>query len=163
MPIRGAEVSLIRSSVRRIYNIITDDEVSMSWSKHRYGRAPHAFSTRGWSRKAPRLVAIAILSLLPTLAISAAEPPPAPPERAGEPTPGKAPEKPLESGVPPISPSRIDPGIQHVPEKRGDPRGAVKPPNLDPGIATNPDVAPPAQKGGNPPGGGTPEGKPDVR
>ena len=46
-------------------------------------------------------------------------------------------------------------GIQVVPEKRGDPRVAVKPRDLDPGISTIPDVEPPAHKGINPPGRGT--------
>jgi hypothetical protein len=163
VPIRDAEVSISRSSPDRVHKIITDDEVSMSWSKHGCGRVPRSLSTRRWSGKAHRLVAIAILSLLPALAISALGFPPAPPESGGEPVPGITSEKPLESGVPPIPPSRIDPGIQHVPEKRGDPRAVVKPPNLDPGISTNPDVAPPAPKGINPPGGGTPQEKPDVR
>lgn len=72
--------------------------------------------------KAHRLVAIAILSLLPALAISTVGFPPAPPESGGEPASGITPEKPLESGVPLIPPShQIDPGIQRVPEKRGDP------------------------------------------
>ena len=87
-------------------------------------------------------MAIAILSFLPALAGSAVGFPLAPPESGDDPTPGKAHEQP--SAVPRIPPPRIDPGIQHVPEKRGDPRAAVKPPNLDQGMSTNPDVAPSA-------------------
>lgn len=135
----------------------------MSWSNHGCGRVSQVFSTKRWPGKVPGLVAIAILSLFPALAISADGSPPVPPESGGGPASGLPLEKQLESGVPPIPPSRIDPGILHMPEERGDPRGAVKPPDLDPGIATNPDVAPPAQKGINPPGGGTPHAKPDVR
>ena len=101
-------------------------------------------------------MAIAILSLLPALAISAVGLPPTPPESGDEPASGITPEKPLESGVQLTPPShKLDSGIQLMPEKRGDPRGAVKPRDLDPGISTNPDVAPPAHKGTNPPGGGT--------
>ena len=150
VPIRDAELSLSRSSPHRVHKAYTNDEVSMSWSNHRCG-------------KVSGLVATAILSLLPALAISAAGSPTAPPESGGGPAPGIPPEKRLESGVPPIPPSQIDPGIHHMPEKRGDPRGAVKPPNLDPGIATNPDVAPPAHQGSNPPTEGASQGKPYVR
>jgi hypothetical protein len=57
----------------------------------------------------------------------------------------------------------MDPGIQHMPEKLGDPRGSMKPPNIDPNMSMNPDVAPSPRKGVNPPGEGTPQGKPDVR
>jgi hypothetical protein len=83
----------------------------------------------------------------------------------GESAPGFTLEKPLESGVPPIPPSQIDPGIQHVPKEHGDPdpRAAVKPPNLDPSISTNPDVVPPAREDMNPLGGGAPKGKPNLR
>ena len=131
----------------------------MSWSRHAWARAPHSVSTRRRSEKALLLMAIAILSLLPAMAGSAVGFPLAPAESGGDPTPGKAPERPLGSAVPRIPPSRIDPGIQHVPEKQGDPRAAVKPPNLDQGISTNPDVAPSAQKDSR----GTPQGKPSVR
>lgn len=136
----------------------------MLWSKHRYGRVPLSLSTRWWSGKAPRLVAIAILSLFPAFAIAADGLPPAQlSERGGELAPGITPERPSESGVPAIPPSRIDPGIQHTPEQRGDSRGSVKPPNLDPGMSKNPDVSLPERKNVNPPGGGPPQGKPDAR
>lgn len=107
-------------------------------------------------------MAIALLSLLPAVAASAVGLPPVRAVSGSEPASGSPPQKLLESGTPSVPPSQIDPGIQHVPEKQGDPRGAVKPPNLDPGISTNPDVVIPAAKGINPPGG-TPPGKPDVR
>jgi hypothetical protein len=107
-------------------------------------------------------VAIAILSLLPALAISADRLPPAPPEGGGAPTPGPIPEE-KESGVPHIPPSQIDPGILHVPEQRGDPRATVKPPDLDPGISKNPDVAPPAQEDINRSAEGSTQGKPEVQ
>jgi hypothetical protein len=107
-------------------------------------------------------MAIALLSLLPAVAVSAVGLPPVRAVSDSEPASGSPPQKPLESGTPSVPPSQIDPGIQHVPEKQGDSRGAVKPPNLDPGISRNPDVAPPAAKGINPPGG-TPPGKPDIR
>ena len=143
---------------------ITDDEVKKLWSKNRYGRVLLSRSTRWWSGKAPRLVAIAILSLFPTFAIAAdVLRSDQFPESGGKPTPGIIPEKPSESGAPTIPPSRIDPGMQHSPEMRGDPRGSVKPPNLDPSMSTNPDKSLLDQKGINPPGGGTPQGKPDLR
>lgn len=86
----------------------------------------------------------------PALAVSAVGFLPAPPESGSKPASGITPEKPLESGVPLIPPSHQgDPGIQLVSEKRGDPRVAVKPRDLDPGIPTIPDVAPPAHKSTN--------------
>jgi hypothetical protein len=134
----------------------------MSWLPYKCSRGPHALSSERWPGKVPRLMAIALLSLLPAVAVSAIGFPPIRAVSGSEPAAGSPPQKPLESGTPSIPPSQIDPGIQHVPEKRGDPRAAVKPPNLDPGISTNPDVAPPAAKGVNPPGS-TPPGNPDVR
>ena len=114
--------------------------------------------------KVHRLVAVAILTLLPAFDVAADVLPPAQlPERGGGPAPGTTPEMPSESGVPAIPPSRIDPGIQHMPEKRGDPRGSVKPPNLDPSMSTNPDVAPSPREGINPPGGAPPQGKPGIQ
>lgn len=114
--------------------------------------------------KAHRLVAVAILTLLPAFAVAADVLPPAQlPERSGGPAPDITPDRASESGVPTIPPSRIDPDIQHMPERRGDSRGSVKPPNVDPNMSTNPDVAPSPRKGVNPPGEGTPQGKPDVR
>jgi hypothetical protein len=107
-------------------------------------------------------MAIALVSLLPTVAVSAVGFPPIRAVSGSEPASGSPPQKPLESDTPSIPPSQIDPGIQHVPKKQGDPRAAVKPPNIDPGISTNPDVAPPASKGVNPPGS-TPSGKPELR
>jgi len=104
------------------------------------------------------MVTFLMLSLLPVVAHAGDGLPSSPPASGSAPDPGAIPEKMMEPGSVPTSPSQIDPGIQHVPEKRGDPRGAVKPPTLDPGISKNPDVAPPAQKGINPPAGGA---KPD--
>jgi hypothetical protein len=134
----------------------------MSWLPYKCGRGPHALSVERWPGKVPRLMAIALLSLLPAVAVSAVGFPPIRAVSGSEPASGSPPQKPLESGTPSVPPSQIDPGIQHVPEKQGDPRAAVKPPNIDPGISTNPDVAPPAAKGINPPGS-PPPGKPDVR
>jgi hypothetical protein len=134
----------------------------MSWLPYTCGKGPHALSCERWPGKVPRLLAIVLLSLLPTVAVSAVEFSPVRVVSGNEPASGSPPQKPLESGTPSVPPSQIDPGIQHVPEKQGDPRAAVKPPNLDPGISTNPDVAPPAVKGVNPPGS-TPPGKPDRR
>jgi hypothetical protein len=135
----------------------------MSW-KYQYSRVPPSLSTKWWSVKASRLVAIAILTLLPAFAVAAdVLPPDQFPESGGKPTPDIIPERPSESGVPTVPPSRIDPGMQHSPEMRGDPRGSVKPPNLDPSMSTNPDKSLLERKGINPPGGGTPQGKPDVR
>jgi len=114
--------------------------------------------------KVHRLVAVAILSLLPVFAVADDVLPQAQlPESGGRPAPDLTPERAPESGVPTIPPSRIDPGIQHMPERRGDPRASIKPPNVDPNMSTNPDVAPSPRKGVNPPGEGTPQGKPDVR
>jgi hypothetical protein len=110
-----------------------------------------------------RLVAIAILTLLPAFAVAADVLPNAPPESGGRPAPDISPERPSESGIPAIPPSHMDPGMQHMPEMRGDPQGSVKPPNLDPSMSTNPDVAPSPREGINPPGGAKPQGKPDVR
>ena len=134
----------------------------MSWLPYICDRWPHALSSERWPGKVPRLMAVALLSLLPAVAVSAVGFPPVRAVSASEPASGSPAQKPVESGTPSIPPSQIDPGIQHVPEKQGDPRAAVKPPNLDPGISTNPDVAPPAAKSINPPGR-TPPGKPDVR
>lgn len=136
----------------------------MSGSTHDCAKIPCSLSKTKWLGRIHPFVTIAILSLLPPLALSAMGAPPAvPPESGGKPTPGTPPEKPLSSGVPPAAPSNIDPGIQHVPDKRGDSGGTVKPPDLDPGISKNPDVAPPANKDINPPGAGTPKKKPDPR
>ena len=110
-----------------------------------------------------RLVAIAILTLLPAFAVAADVLPNAPPESGGRPAPDISPERPSESGIPAIPPSHMDPGMQHMPEMGGDPQGSVKPPNLDPSMSTNPDVAPSPREGINPPGGAKPQGKPDVR
>lgn len=134
----------------------------MSWLQYKCGRDPHIRSIERWPGNVLRLLAVALLSLLPAVAVSAVGFPPVKAVSGGEQAIGVPPEKPLESVTPPISPSQIDPGIQHVPEKFGDPRAAVKPPNFDPGISTNPDVAPPAAKGINPPGSTPPE-KPNVR
>ena len=154
----------MRSSLHSARYIITDDEVSMSWLKHRYRRVLRSLSAKWWPVKAPRLVAVAILTLLPAFAVAADVLPPGQfPESGGKPAPGIIPERPSGSSAPTIPPSRIDPGIQHSPERRGDPRGSVKPPNLDPSMSTNPDKSLPERKGINPPGGGTPQGKPDVR
>lgn len=111
-----------------------------------------------------RVVAIAILTLLPAFAVAADVLPPAHlPESGSRPIPDITPDRPSGSGVPAIAPSHMDPGIQHVPEKRGDPQASVKPPNLDPNMSTNPDVAPPSREGVNPPGGVMPQGKPAIQ
>lgn len=134
----------------------------MSWLQYKCGRKPHALPSERWHVNVPRLIVIALLSIFSAVVVSAVGFPPVKAASGSEPASGSPPQKPLESGTPSIPPSQIDPGIQHVPEKQGDPRAAVKPPNLDPGIATNPDVAPPAVKGSNPPGSTPPE-KPTVR
>ena len=114
--------------------------------------------------KVHRLVAIAILTVFPAFAVAADILPPAQsPESGGGTSPGLTPERPSTSVVPAIPPSRIDPGIQHAPERRGDPRGSVKPPNLDPSMSTNPDSAPSPREGVNPPGGTKPQGKPGAQ
>jgi hypothetical protein len=114
--------------------------------------------------KVPRLVTVAILTLLPVFAVAADVLPPTQlPEGGDRPAPDITPERAPESGIPTVPPSRIDPGIQHMPEGRGDSRGSVKPPNLDPNMSTNPDVAPAPREGANPPGEGAPKGKPNVR
>jgi hypothetical protein len=111
-----------------------------------------------------RLVAVAILTLLPAFAVAADVLPPAQlPERGGGPAPEIIPGAASESGVPTLPSSRIDPGIQHMPKMTGNPRGSVKPPNVDPNMSTNPDVAPSPREGINPLGEGTPQRKPDVR
>lgn len=125
--------------------------------------SPSLSFRRRWCGNPNRVVSILILSLLPVVAHAADGLPSSPPAGSRAPDPGAIPEKMIEPGKVPTAPSKSDPGIQHMPEKLGDPRGAVKPPDLDPGISTNPDVAPPAQKGINPPAGGTPPGKPGGR
>jgi hypothetical protein len=152
------------SSPHRINKVLTGKEVSVSGSNHECGRVPLSRPNRRCPAKVHRLVAIAILILLPVFAIAADVLPPSQlPESGGMPAPGIIPERPSESGVPAIPPSRIDPGIQHTPERRGDPRGSVKPPNLDPSMSTNPDVAPSPREGTNPPGGARPQGKPGAQ
>jgi len=138
----------------------------MSWSKDECGRASRVFSTSRVSGKVFGFLAIALLSLLPALAISADRLPPPPPEGDGAPTPGPTPEG--KSGVPPSPPSKIDPGILHVPEQRGDPRAAVKPPDIDPGISKNPDQEPTVEEPTveedlNPPGEGSTQEKPQEK
>jgi len=137
----------------------------MSSSKDECGRASRVFSTSRVSGKVFGFLAIALLSFLPALAISADRLPPAPPEGDGAPTPGPTPEQ--ESGVPPSPPSKIDPGILHVPEQRGDPRAAVKPPDIDPGISKNPDQElteePTVEEDLNPSGEGSTQEKPQEK
>ena len=111
-----------------------------------------------------QLVGIVILTLLPAFAVAADVLPPAQlPESGSGPSPNITPERPSGSDVPAIPPSRMDPGIQHLPERRGDPHGFVKPPNLDRSMSTNPDVAPSPPEGINPPSGTKPKGKPGVQ
>jgi len=114
--------------------------------------------------KVHRLVAIAILTLLPAFAVAADVLPPGQfPESGAGPAPGITPQRPSESVAPAIPPSRIDPGIQHTPERRADPRGSVVPPNLDPSMSTNPDLGPSPREGITPPGGARPQGKPGAQ
>jgi hypothetical protein len=114
--------------------------------------------------RVPRLVTVAILTLLPVFAVAADVLPPTQlPESGAGLVPDINSERPSESGVSIIPPSRIDPGIEHKPARLGDPRGSVKPPNLDSNMSTNPDVAPSPREGANPSGEGTPQGKPNVR
>lgn len=77
--------------------------------------------------------------------------PPAPlPEKGSGPKPGITPETPSESGLPPIPPSKIDPGIQQRPSTIPDPRSAVPPPNVDPNMSRDPEAAPPADSAKKP-------------
>ncbi|MCS6293480.1 MAG: hypothetical protein H8J66_10450 [Nitrospira sp.] len=108
-------------------------------------------------------MSILILSLLPVVTYAADGLPSSPPADRRAPDPGVIPEQMIESGKVPPAPSKSDPGIQHMPEKLGDPRGAVKPPSLDPGISKNPDAGSPASKESNPRGAETPQKKPGVR
>jgi hypothetical protein len=166
VPIRGAEISFsdVKPSQDTQNKVITGKEVNVSGSNHECGRVPLSRPTRRCPAKVHRLVAIAILILLPAFAIAADVLPPAQlPESGGGPAPGITPERPSESGVPAIPPSHMDPGIQHTPERRADPRGSVQPHNLDPSMSTNPDVAPAPREGINPPGGARPQGKPGAQ
>lgn len=136
----------------------------MSCLKHQYSGVPPSLSIKWWSVMAPRLIAIATLLFLPVFAVAADILPPAQsPESGSGPVPGITPEKPSESVVPAIPPSRIDPGIQHAPERRGDPRGSVSPPNLDPSMSTNPDLGRSPRESINPPGGTRPPGMPGAK
>ncbi len=73
----------------------------MSWSNHECGRFPLSRPTRRCPVKFYRLVAIAILTLLPAFAVAADVLPPAQlPESGGGPTPSITPERPSESSVP---------------------------------------------------------------
>ena len=118
-----------------------------------------SLSLRRWSGKQNQLVSILILSLLPVVTYAADGLPSSPPAGSRAPDPGVIPEQMIEPGKVPPAPSKIDPGIQHMPEKLGDPRGAVKPPSIDPGISKNPETSPPGKKGINSPDGRTPPGK----
>ncbi|MDO9118120.1 MAG: hypothetical protein Q7U39_09195 [Nitrospira sp.] len=118
-----------------------------------------SLALRRWSGKPNQLASILILSFLPVVTYAADGLPSSPPAGSRAPDPGVIPEQMIEPGKVPPAPSKSDPGIQHMPEKLGDPRGAVKPPSLDPGISKNPDAVPPAQKSINPPAGGSPPGK----
>lgn len=139
-------------------------EVSMKRFTHTCENDSPSLSLRRWCGKPNRVMSILILSLLPVVAHAADGLPSSPPADRRAPDPGTIPEKMIEPGKAPTAPSKSDPGIQHVPEKLGDPRGVVKPPSLDPDISKNPEAAPPAQKGINPPpAGGTPPGKSGVR
>lgn len=122
-----------------------------------------SLSLRRRSEKPSRLVSILILTLLPVVTYAADGLPSSPPAGGRAPDPRAIPEKMIEPGKVPPAPSKSDPGIQHMPEKLGDPRGAVKPPDLDPGISKNPDVGSPASKEINPPGATIPQKKPGVR
>ena len=56
-------------------------------------------------------------------------------------------ERRSEPDVPAIPPSQMDPGMQHMQERRDDPHASRSPRNLDPSMSTNPDVAPPGREG----------------
>lgn len=122
-----------------------------------------SLSCRKLAWNSSRVVTILVLCLLPVVAYAADGPPSSPPAGGPVPGPGTIPEKMIEPGKVPMAPSKSDPGIQHMPEKFGDPRGAVKPPDLDPGLSKNPDVVSPAAKDSNLPGAETPQKKPGVR
>jgi hypothetical protein len=47
-------------------------------------------------------------------------------------------------------PSVMDPGMQHMQGGQPDPRASVAPPNRDPSMSTNPDMARPSPDAGNP-------------
>ena len=46
----------------------------------------------------------------------------------------------------PVPPSTMDPGIQKQPNVVPSPESAVQPPNVDPGMAVDPEKTPPATK-----------------
>jgi hypothetical protein len=139
--------------------VTRSNEVSMKRFIHTCENDIPSLSFRRWCGNPSRVMSILILSLLPVVAHAADGLSSSPPVGSRAPDPGAIPEKMIEPGKVPTAPSKSDPGIQHMPEKLGDPRGAVKPPSLDSGMSTNPDVASPAQKGINPHEGGTPPGK----
>lgn len=138
-------------------------EVNMMRSTRMCEHDSLSLSLRRRSGKPSRLVSILILTLLPVVTYAADGLPSSPPAGGRAPDPGAIPEKMIEPGKVPTAPSKSDPGIQHMPEKLGDPRGAVKPPSLDPGISKNPDAGSPASKETNPRGAETPQKKPGVR
>ena len=90
----------------------------MSWLPYKCGRGPHALFPKDGPGRLPRLMAIALVSLLPAVAVSAVGFPPVRAVSGSEPASGSPPQKPLESGTPSVPLSQIDPGIQHVPENR---------------------------------------------
>ena len=106
-----------------------------------------------------RLVVFTILTLLPAFATAADVSPPAQSPKSDS-GPRITPEKPSEFGVPAIPPSHMDPGIQHTPKSGVDPRGSITPPNRDPSMSTNPDVAPSPREDINPSDGPQPQRKP---
>lgn len=122
-----------------------------------------SLSLRRWFVNPKQLVSILILSLLPATTCAADALPPSPPADSRVPDSGAIPEKMMEPGKVPPAPSKRDPGIQHMPEQFGDPRGAVIPPSLDHGMSKNPDAGAPASNERNPLGGDAPQKKPGVQ
>jgi len=135
----------------------------MAWSNCRCDGVSQLFSLRKRSEKVARLVAATILTFFPTVAFAIDVSPLTQQSESDAPTPDMIPKRPSESRTPPSPPPPIDPGILHVPEKRGDPRGSVQPPNVDPNMPTNPDVMPGPREGINPPDGANPQKKPGAR
>jgi hypothetical protein len=68
------------------------------------------------------------------------------------------PEHPQTPSAPP--PSRIDPGIERRPQTVPDPRSAIVPPKVDPKMAIDPEMVPPAAEKTNPGGSDGPPSKP---
>ena len=104
---------------------------------------------KGYFMKRHRSLSIAMCALLPTIVMAVDAPAPLHVSaESGNSSLSPTPRSPLGSGDPEILPSQMDAGMQHIQQGRHDPHASLAPPNLDPSMSTNPDVAPPLSEEG---------------